>query len=510
MDLDISAAQPLEDAGDGAQAIRDAIGLTSVPLYLRMVFSNLPADFTLEVSSEALAMPPMPLAARQLIRLLMLQEQRKTAVVRSGDAAGLPPVLRVVRGAKIYEPSLEELHQSLSDVVRRFLEALLTLSEFSSLTERFALQCSMLATLRSLTSYMLESDNVDRALYIMLSGITAGYALGFNRAVLFAYDGQKGTFRGDKAIGPADGEEAHRVWEQLEREDNSLEDLIRNIDARKFDTAFQARIQRISFSKDDSPELFGRLMQSRAPFVVQGGDLRRLLGSRLELGQEVIVAPLRPHGRLLAAVMADNLYSGTKFTADQIDYFGLFTDHTALAWENLALLKRVEALARMDALTGVFSRRELETRMASEFSRCRRHGRPCSMLIIDIDHFKEVNDSRGHAAGDELLRQLGAMLRAEVRADDVAGRFGGDEFVVVLPEIDAEGASTLARRLGMKARSMGISLSIGGASWPSPEIDDPDGLFTRADSELYEVKRQGRMGFAFAGLPRECFGDFDG
>ena len=505
MDSKIAAAGLTEEADGDAEAIREAIRLTSVPLYLRMVFSSLPGTFALEVSGDALA-APMPLAARQLIKLLLLQAHRRAFIVRDGGAGSRPPILRVVRGERRYEPSAEALGQGLEDVVRRFLEALLTPSEFSALTERFALQCSMLATLRSLTSYMLESDNVDRALYIMLSGITAGYALGFNRAILFAYDGQRGTFRGDKAIGPVDGEEAHRVWEQLEREDNSLEDLIRNIDARKFDTAFQGQIQQISFSKDDAPELFGRLMQSKAPFVVQGGDLRRILGGRLEFGREVIVAPLRPHGRLLAAVMADNLYSGTPFSADQIGYFGLFTDHTALAWENVALLKRVETLARMDALTGVFSRRELEARMAAEFARCRRHGRPCSMLVIDIDHFKEVNDSRGHAAGDELLRQLGAMLRAEVRADDVAGRFGGDEFVLILPEIDAAGALSLARRLGGRARALGISLSIGGASWPSPEVEAIDGLFARADSELYEVKRQGRMGLAFAGWPREHFG----
>ena len=156
-----------------------------------------------------------------------------------------------------------------------------------------------------------------------------------------------------------------------------------------------------------------------------------------------------------------------------------------------------EALAREDALTGVLSRRELESRMAIEFARCRRHGRPCALVILDIDLFKQVNDTRGHAAGDEILRTLGAILTRELRADDIVGRFGGDEFVVVMPEIGEAQACQVARRLGRRAREHGISLSMGGACWPQ-HVAQPEDLFERADQRLYEVKRQGRSGIAFA------------
>ena len=469
--------------------------IASVPLYLRTLFARLPSDMTVELGLVSGVTPTLPLAARQLLKLGLFSEQisvRTRAVAVPGEQG-----VCVLRSGRRFTPTAGDLDAGISHLTRAMLEALLSPAEFSLLTESFAFQTSTLATLRTLTTFMLEADDVDQALFIMLSGLTSGYALGFNRAVLFTLDESGQRLDGAKAIGPIDEAEAHRVWEAVELEDKSLEDLIADLAHRNFDTRFQQAIQRLSLREEGAPRFFERLRQARAPFVLSREALLDLVGRPFDIAEETIVATLRPHGRLLGVVMADNRYNGAPISQDQRDYFSLFTDQTALAWENLALLKRVEALAREDALTGVLSRRELESRMAIEFARCRRHGRPCALVILDIDLFKQVNDTRGHAAGDEMLRTLGAILTRELRADDIVGRFGGDEFVVVMPEIGEAQACQVARRLGRRAREHGISLSMGGACWPQ-HVAQPEDLFERADQRLYEVKRQGRSGIAFA------------
>jgi len=137
-------------------------------------------------------------------------------------------------------------------------------------------------------------------------------------------------------------------------------------------------------------------------------------------------------------------------TPGRLHYFDFFIDQTAMVWENLVLLKRVEALARFDSLTGVLNRREFETRFDAERSRAQRSQATCSLLLLDIDDFKQVNDQHGHAAGDEVLRRLGALLQLAVRSHDVLARFGGDEFIVLLP---TRRASTSSWRPPASARA---------------------------------------------------------
>ncbi|MBI5479706.1 MAG: GGDEF domain-containing protein [Deltaproteobacteria bacterium] len=168
-----------------------------------------------------------------------------------------------------------------------------------------------------------------------------------------------------------------------------------------------------------------------------------------------------------------------------------------MVWENLLLLKRVETLARVDSLTGVLNRREFEARFEAERSRALRSQGPCSLLVLDIDGFKQVNDRQGHAAGDDVLRRLGALLQQTVRSHDTLARFGGDEFVVLLPDTPGDHVAQAAVRIGALARHAGISVSIGGATWPT-DCADLTQLFAVADRNLYRAKNAGRG--------RACFG----
>jgi diguanylate cyclase (GGDEF)-like protein len=159
-------------------------------------------------------------------------------------------------------------------------------------------------------------------------------------------------------------------------------------------------------------------------------------------------------------------------------------------------------LATVDALTGCLNRRAFMERLERELDRVSRYQTEFSVLMIDLDRFKTVNDSRGHLVGDSVLRQMGDLLRREVRSVDLAARYGGEEFVIVLPETDTEGALVFAERLRKRVQQanfaemgdpLNITVSIGVACASSDEdVPTPDSLIERADEALYRAKNQGR------------------
>ena len=163
---------------------------------------------------------------------------------------------------------------------------------------------------------------------------------------------------------------------------------------------------------------------------------------------------------------------------------------------------RLEVLAHTDSLTLVLNRRALTVRLASELERARRYDSVLTLLMVDLDNFKLVNDTYGHLVGDEVLREVAALLQHAVRTMDVVARYGGEEFVVVLPETSLAGATTFAERLRENVEATGfagsfgeplkLTASIGVSSYPSTTVETVDDLFARADEALYRAKADGR------------------
>ena len=163
-------------------------------------------------------------------------------------------------------------------------------------------------------------------------------------------------------------------------------------------------------------------------------------------------------------------------------------------------------LASTDALTGVYSRRWWFDTAEKEFSRARRYDRTFSLLMADLDWFKQINDTHGHEVGDRVLNQFGQMIRTTCRKSDVIGRLGGEEFAVLLPETSAKAAQRLAARITEGCRTVIVdpmgsdarcSCSIG-VTEVRPDDDRLDGVLTRADQALYAAKRAGRNQWSFA------------
>jgi two-component system, cell cycle response regulator len=164
------------------------------------------------------------------------------------------------------------------------------------------------------------------------------------------------------------------------------------------------------------------------------------------------------------------------------------------------MLSRVESLAIMDPLTGLYNRRRFETIFSSEFKRAARYQLPLSLLMIDIDHFKNVNDTYGHQEGDTVLRELAQVVQSTIREVDTPARWGGEEFVVLSPNTTRENGLRAAERvrkavanhaftgIGVKK----ITVSIGVAGIPAPDLDSRDKLIHAADLAMYGAKKNGR------------------
>jgi two-component system cell cycle response regulator len=177
-----------------------------------------------------------------------------------------------------------------------------------------------------------------------------------------------------------------------------------------------------------------------------------------------------------------------------------------LELKNKDLLRQLEEMATRDPLTGLFNFRQLQVSLDREMIRSQRHGHAFCVFIVDVDHFKAVNDTYGHLFGDHVLKRLGEIMQRALRDTDRLFRYGGEEFFILMPETSQEGAAVLADRLMDAIRihtfvsdgkSAKITVSIGGAGFPFQSIDKVQ-LFKLADHALYKAKESGRDQFVFS------------
>jgi diguanylate cyclase (GGDEF)-like protein len=222
--------------------------------------------------------------------------------------------------------------------------------------------------------------------------------------------------------------------------------------------------------------------------IVVNGD-PTVAGERLELP---ITAGHETFGTLTLV--------GTRFTPEQRMTASSLASHAAIALENARLHRIVERQALVDGLTGIANRRQCEDALISEIARADRLGTPLTLVLADLDDFKAINDVHGHATGDDVLREFASVLRATVRDSDLAGRWGGEEFLLLLPGADGVGGAQLADRVrsSLSERSFaghdGVVVSVTcsfGVAQHTPGLNERE-LFAAADRALYRAKREGK------------------
>lgn len=187
------------------------------------------------------------------------------------------------------------------------------------------------------------------------------------------------------------------------------------------------------------------------------------------------------------------LWNSQRVSLGRVWFFRDITEHKQIA-------AALQHLAHHDALTGVANRRHFMDRASAEFERARRYARPLSFVMIDVDHFKSINDRFGHGGGDAVLKDLCGCARASLRQQDLFARFGGEEFVVMVPETDTDGAVVVADRLRRLVASRAVADAgqvmrytfSAGVATLSAQDTSAESVLRRADQALYAAKHEGR------------------
>jgi len=248
--------------------------------------------------------------------------------------------------------------------------------------------------------------------------------------------------------------------------------------------------------------VIGQVMSSRRPLRVDqdGRSPSRRLRYRTN---SFIAVPVLSGAEAVGALCVTDRVRDEAFTAEDVNVLRRFAATAALAIERQRAIASAEKFAHaaaVDPITGVFNRRHLHIRLDEELQRSRRHNIPVAVLVLDIDDFKTINDSYGHLVGDLVLRDVAEILRRSVRVFDICARFGGDEFVIVMPGSASAGATRIAERIreliadytpgDRRLARLSLTASIGLAmSFPESTATD---VLDRADRALYTAKHHGK------------------
>lgn len=221
----------------------------------------------------------------------------------------------------------------------------------------------------------------------------------------------------------------------------------------------------------------------------------------------VALVPLMRHQRLIGCLNLGSANSARFAQSMATDFIEHMASIVALCLENVINNERLKHIGLTDPLTGINNRRYVERRLLEEIGRTRRHGYGLSCMYIDIDHFKRINDRVGHQGGDEVLRGVAERIKAELRLSDALGRFGGEEFVVLLIDTEPADAANVAERIRLSiaeqplmlsgGENLDVTVSIGVASLHPAEHGESveataQGFVARADRALYRAKESGR------------------
>jgi diguanylate cyclase (GGDEF)-like protein len=218
------------------------------------------------------------------------------------------------------------------------------------------------------------------------------------------------------------------------------------------------------------------------------------LAALMPKARNLVIVPLTTEGRTIGMLVVEHkIRAGSRIEQRIVNMLERFASHGALALRNAWLLDEVQELAATDALTRLANRMTFQDTLDSELARADREGGCVTLLMLDIDHFKRLNDTRGHQAGDEVLRRVAATLREQRRQYDTAARYGGEEFCLVMPGLKPEDAVVTAERVREAIAGNGceVTASLGIATYPR-DAHSADSLVAAADTALYRSKHGGR------------------
>ncbi len=365
-----------------------------------------------------------------------------------------------------------------------------------------------LSILYEISNAMRTTLKLDEILYIILTGVTAHLGLGFNRAMLFLVNEKEGIIEGKMGIGPENTEEANRIWWHIEKEQMTLDDLINTykISGGIIESGLNQQIKHLKLPMDEqNGGLLALGVLDGMPLHLTKDNIQKHFQDQiihLLHSEEMAIVPLKAKDKVNGIILADNFITKEPITKDDMSMLIMLANQAGLAIENSQLYEKTVMRSHTDSLTELWNHGYFQYLLQTELEKAKVTKQPTSLLAIDIDDFKIYNDTLGHQAGDKILKEMAALIKNQSRKMDSVCRYGGEEFMIILPQTDKKEALLIAERLRIDIGKQHfvyeevlpnkkLTVSIGVSSHPE-NGSNPTELIHYSDQALYQAKHKGK------------------
>jgi diguanylate cyclase (GGDEF)-like protein len=356
-------------------------------------------------------------------------------------------------------------------------------------------------------SLMRTTLKLDEILYIILTCVTSHEGLGFNRAMLFLVNERKKTLEGKIGIGPHTAEEADKIWRKIEARKTTLKDLINSykVFVKRKGSRLDKLVKSVKIPLQENAGILALTVLEGMPFEITTDKVLKKVKDpvcKLLKTEHFITVPLKAKDKTIGVILVDNIVTKKPITRDEIRILTMFANQAGLAIENSHLYEKTVKISHSDSLTSLINHGRFQYLLSREIKAAAKQKKTLSLIMLDIDNFKNFNDSLGHPSGDKALINIAKILKKTCRATDILARYGGEEFAIVLPDTNKDSARGLAERLRQNIEKFNfpeeeiqpnknLTISLGLSCFPEDAKDKAD-LISKADNALYQAKAAGK------------------
>ncbi|RSK26240.1 sensor domain-containing diguanylate cyclase [Bacillus sp. HMF5848] len=360
-----------------------------------------------------------------------------------------------------------------------------------------------LSVLKGVSTSIQKALQLEKLIKTILTTVTAGYGLGFNRAmILLVDDEEEKHLKGIMGTGPMNADEGYATWESIVKNKFKLKELIEISETEvPRDTLLNQHVKELCISLEEKNFLSQALDNGNPLHIKEHNISDQTLQDFVKRFNmtEFAVIPLIQQGDKVGVLIIDNPVNKNPITVNDIDSTIPIANQAAIAIQNARLYSKVQDMALKDGLTGLYNQRAFQTLSSNIFS----NENTLSVIILDIDNFKHFNDTNGHILGNEVLSKLSNVIQGTIDSHHIACRYGGEEFVILLPKMGKNQAVELAEEIRSNVVATKfpceenqptghLTISLGVASTECTTVINPDQLLDYADKALYKAKATGK------------------